>query len=81
MLRVPMVRFHTVQGVPAAVFPFTTDVPFLDNWGTPMLFGPGSFLVAHTDRERLKLDELDTAIDRYAQLLSGCLSSPLCASV
>lgn len=76
VLRVPMVRFHTVEGVPSAVFPFTTDVPFLDRWGTPLLFGPGSFLVAHTDREHVKLDEFGTAIDRYAQLLTECLRSP-----
>ena len=75
VLRVPMVRFHTVEGVPTAVFPFTTDVPFLDRWGTPLLFGPGSFLVAHTDRECLKLDEFETAIGRYGQLLTACLSS------
>ena len=70
-----MVRFHTVEGVPTAVFPFTTDVPFLDRWGTPLLFGPGSFLVAHTDRECLTIDAFETAIDRYAQLLSACLES------
>jgi len=76
VLRVPMVRFHTVEGVPTAVFPFTTDVPFLDRWGTPLLFGPGSFLVAHTDREHLALDAFETAIGRYTQLLTACLRSP-----
>jgi acetylornithine deacetylase len=81
VLRVPMVRLHTVAGLPTAVFPFTTDVPLLDRWGTPLLFGPGSFLVAHTDREHLRLDALDTAIERYQRLLVSCLSSPLCASV
>jgi acetylornithine deacetylase len=81
VLRVPMVRLHTIDGMPAAVFPFTTDIPLLDRWGTPMLFGPGSFLVAHTDREHVTLDELDAAIGGYAQLLAACLSSPLCAGV
>jgi acetylornithine deacetylase len=80
VLRVPMVRFHTVEGVPSAVFPFTTDVPFLDRWGTPLLFGPGSFLVAHTDRECLKLEDFETAIGRYGQLLTACLSSPAFSS-
>jgi len=75
------VRLHTIDGMPAAVFPFTTDIPLLDRWGTPMLFGPGSFLVAHTDREHVTLDELDAAIVGYAQLLAACLSSPLCAGV
>ena len=31
-------------------------------WGTPRLFGPGSFLVAHTDEEHLDLHELPRAI-------------------
>jgi acetylornithine deacetylase len=81
VLRVPLVRLHTVEGLPTAVFPFTTDVPLLDRWGTPLLFGPGSFLVAHTDREHLRLDELDSAIRGYERLLASCLSSPACASV
>ena len=76
VLRVPMVRLHTIPGIPAAVFPYTTDIPLLDKWGTPILFGPGSILVAHTDREHLKLDELDAAVDGYAQLLTACLRPP-----
>ena len=35
-------ELHTIDGFDTAVFPFTTDVPFLDRWGTPLLFGPGS---------------------------------------
>ena len=50
VLRVPPVRLHTLEGFESAVFPFTTDVPLLGAWGTPLLFGPGSFLVAHTGR-------------------------------
>ena len=50
VLRVPVVKLHTVPGFPTAAFPFTTDVPFLDRWGAPLLFGPGSILVAHTSR-------------------------------
>jgi acetylornithine deacetylase len=80
VLRVPTVRLHTIPGVPSAVFPFTTDIPLLDNWGTPLLYGPGSFLVAHTDREHLALAELDAAVDGYAKLLTGCLSSPAVSS-
>jgi acetylornithine deacetylase len=77
VLRVPMVRLHTIPGLPAAVFPYTTDIPLLDNWGTPMLFGPGSILVAHTDREHLEIAELEAAVDGYTRLLTGCLSSPV----
>jgi acetylornithine deacetylase len=73
VLRVPLVRLHTIPGLPTAVFPFTTDVPLLDRWGTPLLYGPGSFLVAHTDREHLRLDEIDVAIRGYEQLIAACL--------
>ncbi len=73
VLRVTPVRLRAVDGFPAKVFPFTTDVPLLDRWGTPMLYGPGSFLVAHTDREHLLISELEIAIDRYQQLVRACL--------
>lgn len=76
VLRVPMVRLHTIPGMPAAVFPFTTDVPLLDRWGTPLLFGPGSILVAHTPDEHARIAELESAVDRYASLARACLASP-----
>jgi acetylornithine deacetylase len=75
VLRVPPVRMHTVPGFEARVFPFTTDVPFLDRWGSPLLFGPGSFLVAHTDGEFVALDELNAAVDAYERLARGCLGT------
>jgi acetylornithine deacetylase len=74
ILRVPLVRFHTVPAVPAAVFPFTTDAPLLDRWGTPLLFGPGSILVAHTQQEHVRIDEVHEAIGSYVRLASHCLS-------
>ena len=75
VLRVPPVRMHTVPGFDTAVFAFTTDIPFLNRWGRPLLCGPGSILVAHTDREHLPLDELNAAVDRYEQLAQRCLES------
>jgi acetylornithine deacetylase len=75
VLRVPPVRMHTVPGFDTAVFAFTTDIPFLDRWGTPLLCGPGSVLLAHTDREHLPLDELNAAVERYEQLALHCLSA------
>jgi acetylornithine deacetylase len=73
VLRVPHVRLHVVEGFETAVFPFTTDIPLLDRWGTPLLFGPGSFLVAHTDHEHVALDELHAAVDGYVRLARRCL--------
>jgi acetylornithine deacetylase len=48
-------------------------VPFLDRWGAPLLFGPGSFLVAHTDHEHVRLSELHEAVDLYERLATACL--------
>jgi len=74
VLRVPMVRLHTIADLPAAVFPFTTDIPFLDRWGTPILFGPGSFLVAHTAEEHLAIDEMDAAIAAYERIAASLMA-------
>jgi acetylornithine deacetylase len=68
VLRVAPVRMHTVPGLETASFPFTTDIPLLDRWGSPLLFGPGSFLVAHTDEEFVELEQLHSAIDIYQRL-------------
>ena len=68
VLDVPAVRLHTVPGIETAVFPYATDVPLLGRWGTPLLLGPGSIHVAHTDEEHVSVDELRTAVVLYADL-------------
>jgi acetylornithine deacetylase len=75
VLRVPLARLKTLSDtrVPTAVFPFTTDIPLLASWGEPLLFGPGSFLVAHTAEEHLDLAELDAAVGTYVELAQSCL--------
>jgi acetylornithine deacetylase len=73
VLEVPAVSLKTVPGFETAVFPFTTDIPFLGAWGTPLLFGPGSVLVAHTDHEHVAIEELDRAVDRYVELAQSLL--------
>jgi acetylornithine deacetylase len=75
VLRVPAVKLRTVPGLPSEVFPFTTDVPLLDRWGEPLLFGPGSFLVAHTDGEHVAIDEMVAAVDGYERLVLECLAA------
>jgi acetylornithine deacetylase len=68
VLEMPAVRLHTVPGFETAVFPYTTDVPFLTRWGRPLLLGPGSIHVAHTDNEHVLVDELRAAVDLYTGL-------------
>jgi acetylornithine deacetylase len=73
VLDVPAVRMHTLPGFETAVFPYTTDVPLLTRWGTPILVGPGSIHVAHTDEEHLAIDELTAAIHLYESLVRRLL--------
>ena len=68
VLDIPAVRMHVVSGFETAVFPYTTDVPLLTRWGLPLLVGPGSIHVAHTDDEHLSIDELKEAVDLYEAL-------------
>ena len=75
ILELPAVRLHTVPGFDTAVFSYFSDVPFLSNWGTPLLLGPGSIHVAHTDREHIAIDELNRAVDIYATLAEKLLNS------
>jgi acetylornithine deacetylase len=68
VLDVPPVRLATVDGYDAAVFPYTTDIPFLARWGEPLLFGPGSIHVAHTANEFVSIAELRAAVDHYVAI-------------
>jgi len=68
VLDMPAVRLHTLPGFETAVFPYTTDVPLLTRWGTPLLLGPGSIHVAHTDDEHVSIDELKQAVELYERV-------------
>jgi acetylornithine deacetylase len=62
-----------VEGFPTASFPFTTDIPFLDRWGEPLLFGPSSILEAHTADEHVEIEELHRAVDSYVDIVRQLL--------
>ena len=75
VLDIPATRMHTLPGFETAVFPYTTDVPLLTRWGAPLLVGPGSIHVAHTDEEHLAIDELFAAVDLYERLATRLLAA------
>lgn len=68
VLEVPAVRLETVEGFETAVFAYTTDIPFLTAWGRPLLLGPGTIHVAHTDDEHVEIAELHQGVDLYVRL-------------
>ncbi len=68
------IRLHSVAGFEQCTVRFTTDIPYLSNWGTALLLGPGSILNAHTDHESVGKDELNRAVDLYVQLARALLA-------
>ena len=77
VLEVPPVKLTTVPGFDAAVFPYTTDIPFLQAWGQPLLFGPGSIHEAHTADESVSIAELTDAADHYVTIARTLLQSSI----
>jgi len=67
-LELPFLRLRTVDGLPTMIAAFTTDIPKLTNWGEPLLIGPGSIHVAHTDGEYIEKKQLADAIDLYCRI-------------
>jgi acetylornithine deacetylase len=74
-LEIPFLCLRTVEGLPTMIAAFTTDIPALTNWGAPLLIGPGSIHVAHTDGEFIDKKQLAEAIDLYCAIAKRLLSS------
>lgn len=74
VLEVPAIHLQTIDGFETAVFAYTTDIPFLDRWGKPLLCGPGSIHVAHTDHEHVKISELERGVEVYEQIARQLLA-------
>ena len=72
-LEIPFLRLRTVDNLPTMIAAFTTDIPALTNWGEPLLIGPGSIHVAHTDGEFIDKQQLAEAIDLYCTIAKRLL--------
>jgi acetylornithine deacetylase len=72
---IPAQHFHTIDGFEVAPVAYTSDIPLLSRWGTPLLFGPGSINVAHTTEEHIDLDELRGAVDAYERIARTLLAT------
>jgi acetylornithine deacetylase len=73
-LELPFLRLRTVDGLPTMIAKFTTDIPKLTNWGEPLLIGPGSIHVAHTEGEYIEKAQLAEAIDLYCSIAKQLVS-------
>jgi acetylornithine deacetylase len=72
-LELPFLRLRTVEGLPTMIAAFTTDIPKLTNWGEPLLLGPGSIHVAHTDGEYIEKKQLADSIGMYCSIAKQIL--------
>lgn len=72
---IPAQRFHIVEGFEVAPMAYTSDIPLLSRWGTPLLFGPGSIHVAHTPDEFISVEELRASVDAYERIARQLLAS------
>ncbi len=69
----PAMRLRTVPGIETMIASFGTDIPSLTEWGEPLLLGPGSIHVAHTEREHIDKRELIAAVDLYERVAADLL--------
>jgi acetylornithine deacetylase len=70
----PPVWLAAPDGFETDVVAFSTDIPHLSRWGTPLLLGPGSIFDAHRPEERVAVGELERAVGLYQRLASVLLA-------
>jgi acetylornithine deacetylase len=75
VLEIPFVKLRTIPGIATMVAAFTTDIPSLTKWGEPVLLGPGSIHVAHTERESISKKQLREAVDLYCKVAEKLLAA------
>jgi len=63
------IRTEHFDGFETEVVSYSTDLPSLTRWGRPLLLGPGSISVAHTDHECVRKADLLRAVELYARLV------------
>ncbi len=65
---IPVVLLERFGDFDTAFMAYTTDIPFLTNFGEPLLLGPGSIHDAHTLHEKISKKELLRGVGLYAKL-------------
>jgi acetylornithine deacetylase len=71
----PAMRMEALEGYPTTVVSFGSDIPDLSPaWGKPLMFGPGSIHLAHTEEERIPKHELLAAVGVYENIARTLLS-------
>jgi acetylornithine deacetylase len=69
----PQILF-TLPGFEQVVLPYGTDLPYLNHFGKKLLLGPGSALVAHTEKDKVGKQELFDAVEIYKKVARRLLA-------
>ena len=56
-------KFHAVEGFETGIVAFGTDAPSFTNVPHKILYGPGTILVAHTEKEHILIKDLYKAVE------------------
>ena len=72
---IPAQHFHVLPDFEVAAVSYTSDIPLLGRWGTPLMFGPGSIHVAHTPNEHIDVRELRASVATYERLVRSLLAA------
>jgi len=75
VLEIPFVRLRSMPDFGAMTAAFTTDIPALNHWGQPLLLGPSSIHVAHTQHEYVDKAQLHEAVDLYVKIAKQLLET------
>jgi len=61
-------KMYVLPGCETCIAPFGTDIPHLNHWGAPLLFGPGTVQVAHTSEEFIAKKQQEESVGHYVNL-------------
>jgi acetylornithine deacetylase len=64
----------TLPGFEQVVLPYGTDIPYLRSFGKKLLLGPGSAVIAHTEKEKVEKKQLFEAVEIYKEMAKGLLA-------
>jgi acetylornithine deacetylase len=68
------VALHVLPGFETDVAAYGSDIPNLLPIGAKfLLYGPGSIFEAHTDSESIAIDELESSVGKYGDIVSSLL--------
>ncbi len=72
---IPPQSFHVLDGFETTTVAYTSDVALLGNWGTPLMYGPGSIRDAHTSEEHVLVEDLHRAVEAYERIVRTLVSA------